>query len=478
MMAVILPFRGVRYNTDRVTDVSSVISQPYDRVRYGLQEKYYDLSPYNVVRIIKGKELGNDLLPDDPPRGKGRRSRLTAPSAGRTHSDARNVYTRARVYYDLWCAEEVLRREGSPALYVCHQTFTVDGRPRTRKAFIAAFELTPFDEGIVFPHEQTHSGPKVDRLHLLRTLELNTGLIFMLYPDPQNVVPSILDAVVAGRAPDIDAVEIYEKDVRQQVWVVQDPDAIQAVQQEMAVRRNLIIADGHHRYETALAYRDERRRERRSANAANAPHARPGVSRPAYNYCMAALVSMDDPGLVILPTHREVLNSPHVRVNDVLARAGTLFDILPAADVDACLAEMAANEPRHAFGLYAEGSFHVLVLKRPEQIEQIIPGNRSVTWKSLDVSIAQKALLEQVIGLSQQAIELQTHLSYHRDPQQAIDNVHSGLGNLVLLLNPTRIDQVRACAQEGVKMPPKSTDFYPKMVAGLTMMPVGKGERL
>jgi uncharacterized protein (DUF1015 family) len=474
MMAVIVPFRGVRYNTDRVMDVSSVISQPYDRVRYGLQEKYYDLNPYNIVRIIKGKELSSD----DPPRGEGRHLRLTAPSAGRTHCDARNVYTRARAYYDLWCAEEVLRREGAPALYVCHQTFTVAGHPRTRQALIAAFELTPFDEGIVLPHEQTHSGPKVDRLHLLRALEVNTGLIFMLYPDPQNTIPSILDAVIAGRAPDIDAVEMYEKDVRQQLWVVQDPDAIRAVQQEMAARRNLIIADGHHRYETALAYRDERRRERRPANAASTFHTRPAVSRPAYNYCMAALVSMDDPGLVILPTHREVLNSPHVRANDILARAGTLFDILPVADVEACLAEMTVNQPRHAFGLYAEGSYHVLVLKRPEQIEQIITANRSVTWKSLDVSIAQTILLEQVIGLSQQAIELQTHLRYHRDPQQAIDNVRSGLGNLVLLLNPTRIDQVKACAQEGVKMPPKSTDFYPKMVAGLTMMPVGKGEQL
>jgi uncharacterized protein (DUF1015 family) len=436
-MATIKAFRGVRYNTAKVADLSTVISQPYDRVRYGLQERYYELSPYNVARIIKGKE----------------------PSSG--HS----VYAQARATYDRWRAERVLLRESSPALYVYHQTFAVAGQTRTRKALVAALQLTPFDEGTVLPHERTHAGPKMDRLQLMRALEVNTGQIFTLYPDPQNVVSAILDEAIAGRVPDVDAHEMYEEGVRQQLWVVRDLPTIQAVEREMAPKRNLIIADGHHRYETALYYRDERRAAGASPNAAS-------------GYCIAALVSMDDPGLVILPTHREVFGLSLVDVSGILARARSFFEVIPVPDLQGCLAEMQAAEPRHAFGLYAEGCYRVLVLKSLDRIAHWMAQDGSLARRSLDVSIAHEVLLEQVIGLSERAIVGEANLRYHRDPKLAIAHVDSGQGNLVLLLNPTRIDQVKTCAMQGVKMPSKSTDFYPKMVAGLTMMPVGEGEQL
>lgn len=443
-MATIKPFRGVRYNKAKVPDLSKVISQPYDRVRYGLQERYYELSPYNVVRIIKGKEL------------------VSGP----------DVYAQARACYDRWLDEQILLREASPALYVYHQTFSVDGQYRMRKAFVAALQLTPFDEGIVLPHEQTHAGPKMDRLRLLRALEVNTGQIFMLYPDPQNVVSAILDEAIGGRAPDVDAVEMYEENVRQQLWVVQDHATIQAVEREMAPKRNLIVADGHHRYETALNYRDERRGTVGRKQDARAPE------NVAYNYCMAALVSMDDPGLIILPTHREVFGISQIDIDSILSRAQPFFDVIPAADLDTCLAKLEAGKARHAFGLYAGGGYHVLLLKSFGQIEQWMTQDRSPACKSLDVSIAHAVVLEKLVGLSEQTLEQDTNLRYHRDPRLAIDNVDSGQGNLVILLNPTRIDQVKTCAEHGEKMPPKSTDFYPKMVAGLTMMPIGQEERL
>jgi uncharacterized protein (DUF1015 family) len=436
-MATIRPFRGVRYNKARVPDLSKVLSQPYDRVRYGLQERYYELSPYNIVRIIKGKEL---------PSGQ-------------------DVYVQAKAYYDRWLNEQILLREASPALYVFHQTFSVDGQHQTRKSLIAALRLTLFDEGIVLAHEQTHSGPKLDRLRLLRALQVNTGQIFMLYPDAQNVVSSILDEAIVGHSPEIDATEMYEDGVRQQLWVVENPDTIQAIEREMAPKRNLIIADGHHRYETALNYRAER------GTGCSLPNA-------ACNFCMATLVSMDDPGLVIFPTHREVFDLPSLDVGSMLARAQPFFDVAPVADLQACLAQIRMGESKHAFGLYVEGCFYVLVLKSLDRIAHWMAQDRSFIWNSLDVSIAHKVLLEQMIGLSEQAIDEQANVRYHRDPALAIENVDSGKGNLVLLLNPTRMDQVKACAQEGVKMPPKSTDFYPKMIAGLTMMPVGEGERL
>jgi uncharacterized protein (DUF1015 family) len=285
-MARIRPFRGVRYNSEQFDDMSVVVSQPYDRVRYGLQDRYYALSDCNIVRIIRNKEQPGD-------------------------EKANNVYTRARDTYDRWLRDGVLAREEQPALYVFHQTFATPGgetstssvrATRTRKAFICALELTAFDEGVVLPHERTHAGPKVDRLNLLRATEVNFGLIFMVYPDPGNKVNALLDAAVAGRQPDVDVVELFEKDVRQQMWAVTDPKVIAAVRAEMAPKRNLIIADGHHRYETAINYRNEMR-----ALHPDAP------ADAAFNYRMVTLVSMDDPGLTILPTHREIYGYEEMR---------------------------------------------------------------------------------------------------------------------------------------------------------------------
>jgi uncharacterized protein (DUF1015 family) len=441
-MATIRPFRGIRY---RVPDLSQVMSQPYDRIQYGLQERYYQQSPYNVVRIIQGKALPTDL-PERP--------------------EGPNVYTRARSYIELWQAEGILARETQPALYVYHQTFTVDGQTRTRKNVIAALQLSEFGQGIVLPHERTHAGPKLDRLRLLRTLQANTGQIFVLYPDPQNRVTSILDAAIASQEPDIDLVEMFEKDVRQQVWVVTDPAVIRAVQDEMEPKRNLIIADGHHRYETALNYRQEMR-----AAHPDAP------LDSTFNYCMVSMVSMDDPGLIVLATHREIVNNPRVPGAEVLARAAQTFRITPADSLEACIGQMREHAQEHAFGFY-DRRYYVLVLQDPACIDAYSPAGRAWAWKSLDVSILENILLERVIGLTADDIDSQSHINYHRDPMQAIDSVNRGEGDYLFLLNPTRIDQIKACVQEGEKMPQKSTDFYPKMITGLTMMPVDVREQI
>ncbi|MBN1639906.1 MAG: DUF1015 domain-containing protein [Anaerolineae bacterium] len=444
-MATIRPFRGVRYNTGLV-DPSAVISQPYDRVRYGLQERYYARSPYSVVRLIKGAELPGDRVED--PAGP-------------------NAYTRARDTYGAWRAENVLVREAQAAIYVYHQSFPLHGRETTRRAFIAAFALTRFDKGIVLPHERTHAGPIADRLRLTRTTGLNMGQVFVLYPDAAQRVRTILDDAIAGRAPDLEARELYESDVRQQLWVVHEPETIDAVAALMAPMRHLIIADGHHRYETALAYRDEMR--------ARHPAAPPEA---AFNHCMATFVGMDDPGLSILATHREVFGLPHVSLDEILSRAQADWSIAASPDLEACLAAMRAREQAHAFGLYARGQYHVLTLRNGKAIERWITEPRSAAWKSLDVTIAHRLLLEHVVGLPAEAAERAENLRYHRDAAGAVASVDAGRGDLVVLLNPTRIEQVKACAEAGDKMPQKSTDFYPKVVAGLTILPVDAEERL
>jgi len=438
-MATIRPFRGVRYDQKRIPDLSAVISQPYDRVRHGLQDKYYDQSPYTIVRIIKGKEEEGD---------------------GEEH----NVYTRARDYYRSWLQQGILKREDAPALYVLHQTITLpDGSRRTRKGLIAALELARFDEGIILPHERTHSGPKVDRLNLLRATEVNFGHIFTLYPG--NRINKLLANGIDGQ-PALELRELFENDVVQQFWAVTDPQLIAAVVEEMAPKRNLIIADGHHRYETALSYRDEMR-----AKWPDAP------SNAGFNYRMLTLVSMDDPGLVILPTHRLIHSYHAMGKTEVHRKATELFDVVPMANrsaLDAALAQAKPSNPR--FGLY-DGTYAVLTLRDPAMLEQLLP-DRAPVWRLLDVSVLHELFIERVLGIDKAAVERKENIEYLRDPQMGYDAVDWGEAQFLLVMNPTRMEQVRACTEAGEKMPQKSTDFFPKVISGLVALPVGPEERL
>ena len=293
-MATIKPFRGVRYNPQKISDLSTVVSQPHDRVRYGLQDRYYEQSPYNIARIIKGKEYAGDDERDNP-------------------------YTRARDAFRSWQQEGILMREDVPALYVLRQTFTLPGgRARTRQALIAALKLAHFEEGIVLPHERTLAKSMTDRLNLLHATAANFGCIFMLYPG--SGINELLDPAIAKQQP-LEIHELFENEVHQQFWAITDPEVLAAVAEELAPRRNLIIADGHHRYETSLKYQEEMQ--------AKHPDAPPNAG---FNYTQVALVSMDDPGLVILPTHRLVRAHNTMHGTEVLERAKEYFTVKPVAD--------------------------------------------------------------------------------------------------------------------------------------------------
>jgi uncharacterized protein (DUF1015 family) len=441
-MAKIAPFQGIRYNAHKVGNLSDVVSQPYDRVRYGLQDQYYDLHRYNVVRITKGREHPDDTATD-------------------------NVYTRARDYYHTWLDAGYLLRDPAPAFYVYHQTFTLpDGTELTRRAFIAALELVEFAEGIVLPHERTLSGPKADRLNLLRATDANFGQIFMLYPDAENRINDIFDVAIAGREPDADVREMFEQDVRQQLWVVTDPEVTAQVVAEMAPKRGLIIADGHHRYETALNYRAEMR-ERFPDAPANA----------GFNFRMVTLVSLDDPGLTILPTHRLMHSYAAKTSARLLADAAEYFEVTPCPDratLDSALVEGMASERR--IGLY-DGSYYLLQLRDPEIMARIAP-DRAEEWRMLDVTILHELLIERVMGISKEQVESKEKIDYYRDLDEAISKVDAGEAQWVFIMNPTRMSEVRACSDKGAKMPQKSTDFYPKVITGLTAMPVGEAERI
>jgi uncharacterized protein (DUF1015 family) len=442
-MAKIAPFRGIRYNRHKVQDLSQVVTQPYDRIRTDLQDRYYDLHPYNIVRIIKGRELENDT------------------------PDGENVYTRAADYCRAWLDAGYLHRVPKPAIYVYHQTFThPEGTEMTRKAFVAALELARFEEGIVLPHERTLSGPKVDRLNLMRATEVNFGQIFMLYPDPENRINALLDAAVAGRKPDIDLRELFESDVRQQVWVVDDPGVVAQVVAGMAPKRGLIIADGHHRYETAINYRDEMRQKHPGAPA-----------NAAFNHCMVTLVSMDDPGLTILPTHREIHGYGDKTMEQVLADAAADFEVTPMASREALAEAMGRATPAdRRIGFY-NGRYFLFRLRDPQSMARAVP-DRAEEWRMLDVSILHELIIERVMGISKARVEAKENIDYHRDLDLALKQVDEGRAQAVFILNPTRMSEVKSCSDQGEKMPQKSTDFYPKVITGLVALPIGPEERL
>jgi uncharacterized protein (DUF1015 family) len=440
-MATIKPFRGVRYNPDRIPDLSAVVSQPHDRVRHGLKDAYYEQSPYNIARIIKGKEHADDGEQD-------------------------NVYTRALADYTSWLRDGVLMREETPALYVLRQTFTLpDGGIRTRQALIAALKLTPFEEGTVLPHERTLAKSMTDRIELLHATATNFGCVFTLYPG--GGINALLDAAIAGRPP-LEARELFENEVRQQFWPVTDPAVLAAVAEEMTPRRHLIIADGHHRYETALKYQEDMQ-----ARLPDAP------ANAAFNYRLVALVSMDDPGLVVLPTHRLIRSHVKMEGTEVLQRAEAYFDVTPVADREALEVALRKGQAPHScpfFGFH-DGTSAVLTLRDPSIMEHLLP-DRIPDWRMLDVAVVHELFIERVLGITKEDISSNGHVEFLRDPQMGYDAIAQGDADYFLVMNPTRIEQVQACSAAGERMPQKSTDFYPKMISGLVALPVGAGERL
>jgi uncharacterized protein (DUF1015 family) len=457
-VANIRPLPGVRYNPEVVPDLGLAVTQPYDRITPELQARYYDLSPYNYVRLILNRRTPGD-------------------------TDTDNTYTRAAAQFRRWLAEGVLAQDRAPAFYVYHQTFPMaDGSTLTRRSFLAIMELSRFDEGIVLPHERTLSGPKVDRLSLFCATGVSFEPVFLLYPDAENRVNSLLDAAIAGTPPAADLHELFESDVRQQIWPVTDPSVLAQVDALLRPMRNLIIADGHHRYETALNYRDGMRA------------ARPGDSpSAAYNYVLAAFVSMSDSGLVILPTHRLVHSYSSLTVDQLLAAAARYFEITSIPDRPALVSALGAELPNapdlgptnfpasespnlpiaaaHRFGFVTRDHSYLWMLRDPHIMDDLA-SDHAPAWRELDVSILHELVLEKLLGLTKESIAREENLEYLRDPVPGYAALEGGEAQFLFLLNPTRMAQVSACARAGEKMPQKSTDFYPKMISGLVAFPL------
>ncbi len=435
-MAYVAPFRALRYDPARV-DLTQVVTQPYDKITPAMQSRYYDASPHNLVRIILGKPQATDHIEE-------------------------NVYTRAAASFYDWRRQGIFLQDPQQSLYQYIQRFRAPsgGAELERRGFIALGRIEDYAAGIVHRHEQTLAKPKADRLELLRATRAHFGQLFMLYSDPAGEIDAALSAPVANMEISIEVRDEYE--VLHQVRKISDPSLIELVCGKMRDKQ-LIIADGHHRYETAMAYRNERKSDQRPPSA-------PSELAP-YDLAMMTFINMDSPGLLILPTHRVVHGLDSFSPDNLRDRARSYFsveEVDPSIDAKRAIGILcAAGKAGTALlGVTANRAF---LFDTPRPAAANLLHGLSLRQQSLDVVQLHKCLLEGVLGISEEAIRDQKNISYVRDVGEALSRVREGAANIAFLMNPVRMRQVRDIAFAGEVLPQKSTDFYPKLLSGLTI---------
>jgi len=447
-MAQVHPFQAFRYNPQRVP-FERVLTQPYDKISASMQDNYYAADPYNLITVEKGR-----AYPDDSPQN--------------------NVYTRAASALESWIRENVVVQDPLPSFYAYSEEYTVPGtgEQRTRRGFIGAGKLEDYSAGVVFRHEHTLSGPKADRLELLRNTRTQTGQLFMLYSDPQQRIDAILkDAESAPPATTLRD----EYGVVHRLRIITDHDRTAAIKAAMEEHK-LAIADGHHRYETALNYRNERR-----LTAGGLHPSAPYAAAP-YDFAMMMFVNACSEGLTILPTHRLAANLHDFSWSEARRYLEPWFEAqaFPFADdgqkaeaQNRFLAQLHQSGGQRAIGAYpaaehAKRAYYVLTLRRGADLSQLLHAV-SPLQRQLDVVLLHDGILEPAFGITLQAVTAERNLSYEREASAALDAVARGAAQIAFLLNPVDVDQVMSIAIAGEVMPQKSTDFYPKLLSGITM---------
>jgi uncharacterized protein (DUF1015 family) len=438
-MARIYPFRAWRYNPS-VVRLDDVVTQPYDKISPAMQQAYYDRSPYNLVRVI----LGKPELFDAP--------------------DGQNVYTRAASDLKAWREQGVLVQEKDPCIFAYSQRFTVPGTDivKERRGFIALGKVHDYAEKVVFRHEQTLSKPKGDRLNLLKATHAHFGQIFMLYSDPAGSVDSIL----YDNAGPADAEVTDEYNVLHRIWRVSDPATVRLLVSAMDDKK-LIIADGHHRYETALNYSKE---HAPAPGVAKAESGATQVPQPDYPEAvvMMSFVNMDSDGLVVLPTHRVVHSLSSFDPTAFAAAAEQYFTVekLPAADADSLMATLTAQQGVAFVAVTKDGDY---LLRSKTDVINAALAEMPERQRNLDLSHLHSIVLDKLLGLDEEKVREQTNLRYLRSAEKAVEQARTGEANVTFLTNPVSMEQLREVAFAGDVMPQKSTDFFPKLLSGLTI---------
>jgi uncharacterized protein (DUF1015 family) len=431
-MAEVRPFRGLRYSPTRVS-IEKVVTQPYDKISEEMRERYYAADPHNIVRVILGKRMEGDTAEN-------------------------NVYTRAAAVLREWRESGVIVPIDGPAFFVCSQRYMIPGtgEQRLRKGFIGLGRLEDYANRVVYPHERTLAGPKRDRLQLLRHTRTHFEQIFMLYEDEDHRIDKLLEEA-SQAAPDIDVTDEYG--ASHSLWTLTDPAVLQRIQSEMKGRK-LIIADGHHRYETALAYRDERRAQ--GDSEPDAPH----------EWLPMTFFNMSGPALSILPTHRVV--GPLLQDFNAAAFldcASRFFEVENAPpDVQGFVSQLAAaGRRRVAIGLSTDRGRRRILLTLKAMDLSVVMADLPEAQRTLDVVILHRLLLERCLGLSEETVRQESNIAYVREFDKALAAISNGEAQLAFLLNPVSLDQLKRIVYEGNVMPQKSTDFYPKVLSGLVL---------
>ncbi len=426
-MADIRPFKGILYDPEKIDGYESAVAPPYDVISKDEQMALLRRHKFNIVRLI----LPQDMPGDNP---------------------MSNKYTRAGSLLDTWLDRGVLRRDDEPAIYIYRQDYEFQGQNFKRLGFIALAKIEELGSGRIMAHEKTLAGPKADRLNLIRATNANLSQVFSLYSDPEEKVDDLLGELAAA-PPDV---EFSFQSVEQRLWRVTDADAISAVAAHMR-DKSLFIADGHHRYETALNYRNEMR-DRTGLRDGNQP----------FDYVMMMFVNMDSDGLTILPTHRVLRNLPKINEEKFRANLSHFFDVTPLGSLGDLLKAMSERRDRHAMGAYiGRKSYTLLTVSDERQIELAIDGQHSRAWKLLDVSILHGLVIGRILGL--RGTNMENGIKFTVDEKEAVKLVDEGGYQAAFFLNPPDISQIRSIARSGETMPQKSTYFYPKLLSGLVI---------
>ena len=436
-MATILPFKGLRYNPEKTKDISKVITPPYDVISEKERDDYYQLHPDNIIRLILSKDLPGD-------------------------DQSNNKYTRSAESYDKWRKEETLKEEAKPAIYIYAQEFTLSDKKYTRRGFISLVKLEDFQTGEIYPHEHTLAKPKEDRMNLMKACNANLSQVFTFFEDEDAEISDLLHKM-SEAGPDIDFTDIYG--VKNLLWAIKDKAVIEKLIVQMKDRA-LFIADGHHRYETALFYRDSVKGGENDGNG----------DSPA-DYIMMMCVSMEDPGLQILPTHRLARNVKDLDPEKIKRSLSEVFDI---SDLGSnCNAEtfeqkLSEDAHKHKIGMYigeSDKKFYILTLRDEKLLDPILTGDY-VEWKSIDTGILHGVIFDRALGIQAKNISKSENVKYNQGVEDSVAKVNEGEYQIAFFLNPTKIGQIKDIATKRHKMPPKATYFYPKLMTGMVIRPI------
>jgi uncharacterized protein (DUF1015 family) len=431
-MPKIKAFKGIRYNTTTV-GIAAAICPPYDVIKASQVDAYYNKSPYNSIRLVLGQQFPKDTKTD-------------------------NRYTRAKDFYHGWKNKGILIQDQKPAIYYHEQTYTMGDKSLTRKGIIAALKMDENDNYEIMPHEYTHKSPKIDRLRLMMEVKANLSCVFGIYSDKNKLIDTEIKPLLKDMLWDLTINEGTQK-----LWKIESPQLIKKIAGILSDKK-ILIADGHHRYDTARTYRDRMRASTGKIDG-NQP----------FDYALFYLSNSED-GVSILPTHRVIVDSMGVGLVDIEHRVKELFRILPFDNRKTFLDSLKKNGKGY-MGLRVKGipRYYLLELSDIKALDRLMPDDSHPLLKTLDVNILHTCIIEPIVGIDYSMTA--KRIEFISNASEALEMVEKEIADIVFLLNPSTIQDITAIAEAGLRMPQKSTFFYPKIPTGLVFYPLEAGAK-